>query len=910
MSQTSDDTPRSAFLSFTSLDREAARTVARGLKAAGVDVWWDEGGIGWGDDWQGEIEQALSRCGNYVILLGQGGVRRWVKPELGIALKRYVDDGLPILPLLLHGVTAESMPPFLSLFQARSLPPDLGAYDFKGLARELAATAQPSAPLAEGLCPFPGLLPFEEEAAPFFLGRQADTLAVLQRLGPGLDGVHRRWLQVEGPSGVGKSSLVRAGLIPAVRDGWLEEQSGGEWTVLILRPGARPLQALAATLERTFRGRAETERFDNLRDMGRTDRDDLAYLVRVAMPAPQRLLLVIDQLEEIFTLTDEEAARNRFDALLAAALADGDCPLYLVTTVRSDFLLHIGELPRLQTLLNERAGRYDLRPLGIAGLTEIVRIPALRAGLGWSEPSLPERIVEDAIEQRAPLPLVANLLRLLWDRSQERGDRVLSADDYRDLRGVAGALGEGADRLLNGLHDLGKDRARDLLLALIQPGRESQDTRRSLPLDQALEAAGGGAEAQRVLDRLSGLRSPEVDDLGPRLVAVSESGSGEPNAYQVDLAHEALLRCDHQGKPYWETLYKWARDNRAMLESRALLEALAEQWRKQGCPRLSGLASGRQLKAFARVKGARDPAPAYLRASRLRRRLMNGAWAVGLALVFVGIHGWWLAATGLSFAQEVLWIRALAHSIEQPEMVPIRPDSFKMGCVSGIDCSPGESAPVHGVLIEAFAMSRTEVTFDQYDQFALATGRDLPDDQGWGRGDRPAINVSWREAAAYAEWLSGRMTGKPYRLPTEAEWEYAARAGSNGLYWWCPLARPDCDMGPDRANCQGCESTKGLEGIGERTLPVGSFPANQWGLRDTAGNVWEWVQDCWHDDYEGAPDDGRAWMEENGGDCGRRVIRGGGWVDPPRVLRSASRYGAFVGVRGSGRIGFRLAHDL
>lgn len=351
---------RKVFLSFTSPDREQARTVVTGLQANSVDVWWDEGGIGWGDDWQGKLEQALSACSAYVILLGQGGVRRWVKPELGVALKRHVDDGLPILPLLLDDAEPESMPPFLSLFQARSLPCDLAGYDFTELAAALADIAEAEVvPLAD-VCPFPGLEPFDEGGARYFLGRQADTLALLQRLGRGLDGVRRRWLQVEGPSGVGKSSLVRAGLVPAVREGWLEEIDPGDWSVLIIRPGEQPLAALAAALERWLDTRLDAgtliARIDQLRDPARTDSDDLGYLLKRAMPDAQRLLLVIDQFEELFTLTVGDPMRQRLDALLATALEDVDCPLYLVTTIRSDFLFQFGELPRLQQLLNDKAG--------------------------------------------------------------------------------------------------------------------------------------------------------------------------------------------------------------------------------------------------------------------------------------------------------------------------------------------------------------------------------------------------------------------------------------------------------------------------------------------------------------------------------------------------------------------------
>jgi formylglycine-generating enzyme required for sulfatase activity len=919
---------RTVFLSFTSLDREAARAVAAGLKAADIDVWWDEGGVGWGDDWQGKIEQALSRCGAYVILLGQGGVRRWVKPELGVAFKRHVDDELPILPLLLDGVSPEAMPPFLSLKQARRLPADISAFDFGTLATELRAVSEPTvAPFLEG-SPFPGLLPFDENLADFFLGRQSDTLGLLERLGRGVDGIQRRWLQVEGPSGVGKSSLVRAGLIPAVRAGWAEDgPATAKWAFILLRPGAQPLETLAAALEREI-GKTEVpktlfERLEALR-RSRGDAADLRYLLKVAFPEGSRLLLVIDQFEELFTLTSGREVLARVDALLASALEDLDGPLFLVTTIRSDFLLHIGELPRLQGLLNARAGRYDLQPLSLSGLREIVRIPAQRAGLTWSERTLPERIVEDAIRERAPLPLVANLLRLLWDAAEKRGDRVLSAEDYQGLNGVAGALAKGGDRLLESLGPDGREPARRLLLALVKPGQESQDTKRPISLAMALQAAGGGPEAQRVLNRLSGLRADGgqgAQDPDPRLVVVSEgeSGPSAEDVARVDLAHESLLRADAAGEPYWKTLYDWVKDAHDRLEDRDRLEQMAKDWAKGK----GELVRGRQLRAFRRLRGGdaapSDEAETYLRISGRRGvRLLAGSGA-GLVLVAVlGTFAYWINREEMRPAMGLYVLAAKAGWIvKRPKMIAIRPGegefpaAFWMG--SGDDDPDAWDAekPRHRVTPKPFAIGRYEVTFEEYELFARSNHREPPSDEAWGTGDRPVINVAWNDARDYADWLSkatGQEPGKAYRLPSGAEWEYAARAGTEGRYWWCEKEQPNCDLPPDTANCSMCKSTKGLDGIGGRTLPVGSFPANRFGLYDTAGNVWEWGQDCADESYQDAPADGSPREGANGGDCGLRVLRGGSWDDTPEFLRSAYR-----GTNGAAfrdvNVGFRVAQD-
>jgi formylglycine-generating enzyme required for sulfatase activity len=201
-------------------------------------------------------------------------------------------------------------------------------------------------------------------------------------------------------------------------------------------------------------------------------------------------------------------------------------------------------------------------------------------------------------------------------------------------------------------------------------------------------------------------------------------------------------------------------------------------------------------------------------------------------------------------------------------------------------------------IVKPFAMGQYEITFEEYDKFAEATGRELPGDRGWGRGQLPVINVSWNDAMDYSEWLS-QQTAKRYRLPTEAEWEYATRSGNETTYWW------GNEMKSGMANCQD----GGTQWSGKQTAPVGSLKPNRFKLYDTAGNVWEWVQDCWHENYSGAPGEGRVWKAEGGGKCDQRVIRGGSWGDRPNFLRSSNRYRANADDRDN-NLGFRLAQDV
>jgi formylglycine-generating enzyme required for sulfatase activity len=249
--------------------------------------------------------------------------------------------------------------------------------------------------------------------------------------------------------------------------------------------------------------------------------------------------------------------------------------------------------------------------------------------------------------------------------------------------------------------------------------------------------------------------------------------------------------------------------------------------------------------------------------------------------------------------------------VSGPEMVVILPGAFLMGSPPD---EPGRDeceGPQHRVTIQrAFALSRFAVTFDEWDlaqtdrDWRDITGRTPrePDDGSWPRGNRPAIDVSWDDAQAFAAWVRMR-TGREYRLPSEAEWEYACRAGAATPFWW------GSTVTMAQANYAGTEVYEGGGEKGEyrgRTLPVNHFAPNAFGLYQMQGNVSEWVEDRWHDAYDGAPDDGSAWTD---GDDPRRVRRGGSWFTPPRSLRSAARIGSRPDTRLIS-IGFRLARTL
>jgi formylglycine-generating enzyme required for sulfatase activity len=274
----------------------------------------------------------------------------------------------------------------------------------------------------------------------------------------------------------------------------------------------------------------------------------------------------------------------------------------------------------------------------------------------------------------------------------------------------------------------------------------------------------------------------------------------------------------------------------------------------------------------------------------------------------------------------------LADGSDGPTLVPLPGGWLMMGSPEDEPERSDDEGPRHAVRIEPFAIGRTEVTVADFRTFVDATDHVTDAERGagcfvwseekteWAQrryadwrapgfaqdDNSPVVCVSWNDAVAYADWLSVQ-TGEDYRLPTEAEWEYATRAGTETPFW-----TGDC-IHTDQANYDGnsdyndCGADTGV--YRQQTVAAGSLPANPFGLHEVAGNAWEWVADCWHDSYDGAPIDGSAWLGEDGGDCARRVVRGGGWGDFPRGLRSAFRYWCYPFVA-TFNVCFRLASTL
>jgi formylglycine-generating enzyme required for sulfatase activity len=311
-------------------------------------------------------------------------------------------------------------------------------------------------------------------------------------------------------------------------------------------------------------------------------------------------------------------------------------------------------------------------------------------------------------------------------------------------------------------------------------------------------------------------------------------------------------------------------------------------------PWFSGLASRREYNDFLRVSVPTSEAKQYLGASKRARLIRNSGTAI-LALVILFMVPIWQQGLSIEYAM-LKWLSMFTSIHVEPEMVIVQDNLYRMGDWHGTGSR--SERPAHDVQIRRFAIGRYEITFEEYDRFALATGKKIPHDQAWGRARRPVVDITWSDARDYAAWLS-EQSGKRYRLPSEAEWEYAARSGGKDETW------------------SGTSDEKQLAEYAVfdklQTEPVGSRKPNGLRLHDMSGNVSEWVEDCVHLDYKDSPTDGSAWLEEGSGNCDRRIIRGGSWFNalykPSWAVRSTFRSGINAGDRAS-NVGFRLAQNI
>ncbi len=757
------------------------------------------------------------------------------------------------------------------------------------------------------ISPYRGLGAMEESDSDYFFGRTRETIEVLDALAASPN----RLAVLIGNSGVGKSSLAQAGVIAALRgQTWPQQQSGApdgwpsrladsrHWRFLTLRPGAEPLRSLVEVFLGPSPDQADSAwvslciewrdgllnrkfKLSDLLDQSADRRFDFQ------LTRSPTSFLYIDQGEELYVRA-EEHERRCFSELLATGLGDGR--LRAIMSLRADFL---GELQKDEPLY-DASRKIDVPPLREAQLRELVSRPAALLGARFESASLASdiahRAAEDSTKDAGALPLLSYLLDDMWTRMVERGDGILRLPEGAVELGRV--LVQRAEAFLD-RNPKAEDKLRRIFTLKLATVREDGQPMRR----RSFRSEFSDGE-WRLVSELAG--DPN------RLLAVATPEAGEPYA---EVAHEAIFK-------RWDKLKEWIASEREFLAWRSGLEAARRAW--AATPEatktdalLMGAALTQAQSWFAkRTEDLPTPEREYIvqsiaRAQKAKRRTRRMQTLIGglVAVIVAGFlvnenerplsnaYFWFANVRGhplniederLLEPRESFWECAKTnekYSAYCPEMVMIPAGKFVMGSPSDEKGRSDDEGPQHEVTIPRnFAVSRFVVTFDQWDACVRHGGCSLPGAgaSSWGRGKQPAIYVSWDDAQQYVSWLSA-LTGQPYRLLSEAEWEYAARAGTTTAYSFGGDSTMLGDYGWHSGNSSG------------QAHPVGEKKPNAFGLYDMQGNVWQWVEDCYHEDYKGAPDNGSAW--KGNASCDNRVVRGGSWGSNVEVLRSASRFG-------------------
>jgi len=597
------------FLSYDRASRPAVGRIAQRLCDQQIDVWWDGWSLTPGVSWQDEIIDGLYASGSCAVIVGQSGLQGWVREEFSIALDRGTKDpSFRLFVVLLPGAPQPSGPSFAFLLNRTWVDLRAGIDDPAGFQDLLhAITGTPprheAAIPTSGSCPYRGLERFEEEHADCFFGRENEVAVAVEKL------ASSRFLAVLGPSGSGKSSLLRAGLVTAVRRGRVP--GSGAWTIEIMTPGSRPLVALAAKLTHLFPDVPVPATLDKLADECRSL--DLAISLALQdRPQSDRLLLVVDQFEELFTVCSSESQRAGFLANLLYAASIPEGRLSVVLGMRADFYHRCAAYPELRALVADE--QVLVGPLDDNSMRRAIEEPASKVGLEI-EPGLVDTIMADVGNRPGALPLLEHVLLEVW---RQRRGTMLTLSAYVAAGGVQGALAKRANAVFGAFNQRQQQVARHVLLRLIQPGDTAEDTRRRAAMAELVTKSHDRADVDAVVKAMT----------DQRLLTIGrDQATGDQ---VVDIAHEALIRG-------WPELRNWIDDEREQLRAQRHLTDAALEWDRAG-RRDEDLYSGARFasweeRSLDEVSGVESD---FLKQSRARRARQQAAGRRRLRLALGG----------------------------------------------------------------------------------------------------------------------------------------------------------------------------------------------------------------------------------------------------------------------------------
>ncbi len=549
-----------SFLSHNSEDKPLVRELALRLKDEGIECWLDEWHLTPGEPWQWEIEEALDKCDTCTVFVGPSGLGDWQHEEMRWAIGKRVsnrESRFRVIPVLLPGANRPQrshLPGFLVATTwvdfRESLDDEIAFRRLRCGILGLKLDPVYGSAIREGECPYRGLKPFHEEHAPLFFGREARVEWLVERLKKGLGtNDETRFLAIIGASGSGKSSLARAGLIPAIRRG---EVNGFAEPVVVCRPGHDPLENLAVALKAEPSLRGAIDDVGDFIDRLAAKSNRLHLMTKEALHGQdenRRAVILVDQFEEVFTLCNDEQRRRAFiDNLLYATNVTGGKTL-VILTMRADFYGKCATYERLATMVSD--SQELVPPMAADELRRAIESPAQRSGCEL-EPGLTELLLQDMRHQSGALPLLQHALLQLWER---RSGRRLTIKDYQEIGELEGALEQHANSVFESMDAAKQEACRRILLRLTQPGEGGEDTKRRVPITQL-----GENEIVRSVTSL----------LAETRLITTETEGGHEESY-VEVSHEALIRG-------WNRLGQWIEEDRDSLRVQHRLSQATQEW--------------------------------------------------------------------------------------------------------------------------------------------------------------------------------------------------------------------------------------------------------------------------------------------------------------------------------------------